>query len=160
MSKFRKDLRVGVLGAVAGLFSVSLFLLVARVDFYYEYLTWIESSGYQNYGGRVDSLWWIPVLLGQMSISVLVSLAAHRYFAARSPFLLWQAIGVGSLLGWLGLIFVALGLDLLMQGNINSAEHAIRMSDASLVAKYVAAVFACHVCYGSLINAAVREYAD
>lgn len=160
MSKFRKDLRVGVLGAVAGLFSVSLFLLVARVDSYYEYLARIEASSYQEYGGRVDSLWWIPVLLGQMSISVLVSLAAHRYLAGRSPFLLWQAIGVGSLLGWFALMFVALGIDILMQGNIGAAERAIRLSDAILIAKYVAAVFACHVCYGSLINAAVREYAD
>jgi hypothetical protein len=37
MSKLRRDLRLAVAGACSGLFSVSLYLLAARVTAYYDY---------------------------------------------------------------------------------------------------------------------------
>ena len=163
MSKLRGDLRVGVLGAAAGVFSVSAFLLAARVDSYYEYLNWLEETDFvAPYERSVEDLWWIPVLLGQVSQSILVALVVHRYLAnrVRSTFLLWQVIGAASLFGWVLFVLLAFGVDFVMRGNLNSAEHAITMVDFGYLAKYIAALLACHVCYGSLIKAAARQYAE
>jgi hypothetical protein len=159
MSELRKDLRIGLLGAAVGVFSVSMFLLVARIDSYYEYLAWIEQSSYEDYPRRVEDLWWIPVLLGQASLSVLAALAANHYLGGRlkSSFLLWQIIGVGSLLAWGLMFFVVFTVAGIMNGEMPSIGD-IKPSDFGYIAKYVSAVFACHVCYGSLINASAREY--
>ena len=159
MSKLRRDLRIGLLGAVAGVFSVSMFLLVARIDSYYEYLAWIGQISHENYPRRVEDLWWIPVLLGQASLSVLAALAANHYLGGclKSPFLLWQIIGVGSLLAW-GLMFlVFFTVAGIMNGEMPSIGD-IETRDFGYIAKYASAVFACHVCFGSLINASAREY--
>jgi hypothetical protein len=162
VSKLREDLRVGVLGAAAGVFSVSAFLLAARVDSYYEYLNWLEITEFSRYERRVEDLWWIPILLVQVSLSILAAVVVHRYLATRvrAPFLLWQVIGAGSLLGWGLLIFLAFSVDLVMRGNLDSVDHAFRLIDFANLAKYIAALVACHVFYGSLIKAAARQYAE
>ena len=161
MTKFREDLRVGVLGGVAGLFSVSLFLLVARIDSYYSYLNWLEVNNYAHYEGHVEDLWWVGLMLGQVSLSVISALVVHRYLGRDgvSPFLLWQVVSFGSLFGWGLSIVIVVSMDCLMRGNIESVMNALKPVSFGL-AKYVAAVIAGHVIYGSLVQAAVRQYED
>src|SRR5690348_1684500 len=103
MSKLKEDIRAGVLGAAAGLFAVSVWLLIARVDAYYAYLSWLHDTNFQQSWGRgVEDLWWVPIGIWHMMLSVTASLLVHRHLRTRlrSPFLLWQVIGSASLLGW------------------------------------------------------------
>jgi hypothetical protein len=101
MSKLREDVRVGMLGAAGGLFSISVFLLVARVDAYYAYLSWLEVTNYATYERGVEDLWWIPISFWHVLLSAVASLLVHRYLATRqkSPFFLWQMVGIIALLG-------------------------------------------------------------
>lgn len=161
MSKFWKDLRVGVLGATAGVFSVSLFLLVARVDSYYSYLKWLQGDSYGPYDERVEDLWWIALMLGQVALSVLASLVVHGYLGSRgaSPFLLWQAIGFGSLIAWGLAVFLIVGVNCIMNANLTAVERALGSIDFA-VAKYVSSVIACHVLFGTLVQSAVKQYEE
>jgi hypothetical protein len=161
MNKLREDLRVVSLGAAAGLFSVSVALLIARIDAYYEYLSWLnEERHYSMYQKGVEDLSWIPVSCWHILLSVVACLLVHRYLTVRSPFLLWQVIGITSLLGW-GLTFVlAVSLDSIARGNPNSIDHILNSKLLEDVAKYGSAVFACNVVYGSLIQASCRQYTE
>jgi hypothetical protein len=93
-------------------------------------------------------------------LSLVSSLIGHRYLTLRrkSPFLLWQLIGAFSLLGWVLTFSVFLVLESLTFGNTNSVTHLLRAINLASIAQYVAAVFACHVMYGSAIQASSREY--
>ena len=55
MSKLRRDLRLALAGACSGLFSVSMFLLLARVVAYYEYLR-VSVVNDTRYDGLEDLL--------------------------------------------------------------------------------------------------------
>ena len=161
MSKLSEDLRIGTLGAAAGLFSSSITLLIARIDTYY---AWIRESDYGAYG-RVDDLWWVPASTWHIILSVVASLLIHRYLAnrLRSPFLLWQVVGFTSLFGWGLTAFLALSLNCVVHGNLDavwSLEYFVTSGEALLVAKYVATVFACNVLYGSVISASSRQYIE
>jgi hypothetical protein len=154
MSKLRADFRVAMLGAAGGLFSVSVFLLLGRIDTYYAYL-----EAYHEDYRPVENLWWIPVVFWHMLLSLISSLIGHRYLTLRkSPFLLWQLIGAFSLLGWVLTFSVFVVLESLSVGNTNSVTWLLRSINLEFIAKYVAAVFACHVMYGSAIQASSREY--
>ncbi len=149
-----------MLGAAGGLLSVSVFLLVARVDAYYAYLSWLEETRYAAHGTGPEDLWWAPVSFWHVLLSVVAALLTHRYLATRrwSPFLLWQVIGLFSLLGW-GLTFsVGVGLDCLMRGSVGPLVHALSYVEVSYLAKYVSAVCACNVLYGSALQASSRQY--
>ena len=162
MSKLREDLRVGILGAAAGLFSISIVLMIARVDAYYAYLSWMhESTDFDSYDRGVENLWWVPVAIWHLILSVTASLLAHRHLTARlrSPFLLWQAIGAGSLLGWGLTVFLIIGMELLMSGgSMYAARHTFTLGDIVYIAKYVSVGFACNVIYGSIMQASSRQY--
>jgi hypothetical protein len=102
MGKLKEDLRVGVLGAFAGLFAISIALMIARIDAYYAYMSWLDEEAHIDaYYNRVENLWWIPIAIWHMILSITASLLAHRHLTSRlrSPFLLWQLIGMSSLLG-------------------------------------------------------------
>ena len=159
MSKLREDLSVGLLGVAAGLFSSSITLLVARIDAYYAYLARIQEDGYINYE-RVDRLLWIPASVWHIILSVVASLLVHRYLAARlrSPFLLWQVIGISSVFGWALTAFLIVGMSCVMEGDLSSLEHLLKSDDLLLIAKYAATVSACNVFYGSVISASSRQY--
>lgn len=163
MSKLREDLRVGILGAAAGLFSISVALLIARIDAWYEYLAWLEETNYYvPYEKGVEGLWWLPVFVWHMLLSVVASLLVHRYLIARgrSPFLLWQVIGLTSLFGW-GLTFVlVIGMEYVATGNLSALQYTLRPFELDNVAKYVAAVFACNVLYGSVMKASSQQYTE
>ena len=163
MSKLREDLRFGVLGAAAGLFSISVALLIGRIDAWYAYLSWVrETDHYSTYEKGVEGLWWLPVLVWHMLLSVVASLLVHRYLMTRvrSPFLLWQVIGLTCLLGW-GLTFVlAVGMECVAQGNLRSLEYSLRYFALDNIAKYVSAVFACNVFYGSVMKASSQQYTE
>ena len=149
-----------MLGAAGGVFSFSVFLLVARVDAYYAYLSRLEESNYEFYGRGAEDLWWVPIFFWHVLLSVVAALMTHRYLATRrwSPFLLWQVVGLFSLLGW-GLTFsVAVGLECLMRGSVDSLERALTFREVTYIAKYVSAVFACNVLYGSAMQTSSRQY--
>src|SRR6185503_1262255 len=133
MSKLREDLRVGILGAAAGLFSISIVLMIARVDSYYAYLSWLhETSNYNPYGRGAESLWWVPVTVWHLILSVTASLLAHRHLTTRlrSPFLLWQVIGTASLLGWVLTAFLIVGMEFLMSGgSMYAPRHTFTSGD-------------------------------
>ena len=156
MSKLRADIRVAMLGAASGLFSISVFLLLGRIDTYYAAL-----EAYPEDYRTVENLWWIPVAFWQMLLSLVASLIGHRYLTPRckSPFLLWQLIGAFSLLGWVLTFSVFLVLESVSVGHTNSLTYLLRAINLGFIAKYVAAVFACHVMYGSAIQASSRQYA-
>lgn len=162
MSKLSDDFRTGMLGAVGGLFTSSVFLLVERIDAHYIYLSRLEESHYVDHFGDVDNLWWMPVLFWHVTMFVAASFLVHRYLAVRrrSSFLLWQMIGVVALLGW-GLTFsVAVGLDCLMRGDIDSLERVMNSQGGWYVVKFVSAVFACNVAYGTVVQIAAGKYAE
>jgi len=155
MNKLRADFRVAMLGAAGGLFSVSVFLLLGRIDTYYAYL-----EVYDEHYRPVENLWWIPIAFWQVVLSLLSSLIGHRYLTHRrkSPFLLWQLIGAFSLLGWVLTFSIFLVLESISMGNTYSVTYLLSAINLEFIAQYVAAVFACHVMYGSAIQASSREY--
>lgn len=161
MNKLKEDVRAGVLGAAAGLFAISVSLLIARVDAYYAYLSWLNETHYrERYYEGVENLWWIPVGIWHLILSITASLLAHRYLTTRlrSPFLLWQVIGTASLLGW-GLTFLLmLSIDCLMTGRLHPLQPIFVSNDAAMVAKYLATGFACNVVYASVMKASVSQY--
>jgi hypothetical protein len=159
MSKLRRDVRIAMLGAAAGLFSVGVFLLFARIDAYYTYL---EVRTYAPHYGGVESLWWIPVAFWHVLLSIAASLVAHRYLTsahASAQFLLWQAIGAFVLLGWALSFFTVVALEGLMSGEINSFSLLYRI-DVPSIFKFASSVFASHVMYGSAMHASSREYLE
>lgn len=162
MNKLREDVRAGVLGAAAGLFAISVALLIARIDAYYAYLSWLHETDYRvSWGRGVENLWWVPVGIWHLILSITASLLAHRYLTTRvrSPFLLWQVIGTASLLGWGLTLSLAVSMDCLMNGNLLSLDRLLTSSDVAIIAKYVSAAFACNVFYGSVMKASSGQYA-
>jgi len=159
VNKLSEDLRIGILGAAAGLFSSSITLLIARIDAYYAYLSRIQEDGYINYE-RVDRLLWIPISVWHIILLVVASLLVHRYLATRlrSPFLLWQVVGIASLFGWALTAFLIVGMSCVMEGDLSTLEHLLKSDDALLIAKYAATVSTCNVFYASVISASSRQY--
>lgn len=160
MGKPWKDVRAAFAGMCCGLFSVSVFLLAARVDSYYEYLRWLEETRYsERYDRGVESLWWVPLALWHAVLSIVASLLMHRYLTSYrvSTFLRWQAIGVVTLLGWVLTGVLALTIDCLMEGDLSSLEYKLSYIHYDRVAKFVAIVFASNVLYGSALQAALHE---
>lgn len=158
MQELKSDFRIGILGAAAGLFTSGVILLIARIDSYYHYLSWIQTDPYYE---RVENLWWIPFAFWHIVLSVSAAVLVHRYLMGRvrSPFLLWQIVGMAALLGW-GLTFaLGLALDCIMRGDVN-LEFTMRVLKLDVIEKYVSAAFACNVFYGSVMNASCRQYFD
>ncbi len=161
MRKLAQDLRLGLLGAAAALFAGSVTLLIARIDTYYAYLTWMSETD-AHYDRGVEGLWWVPAFVWHMLISVVASLVVHRYMAnrLRSTFLLWQVVGGVSLLGWGLTAFLLVGLDWVMTGRLLSLERLMNSVEFGLIAKYVATTIACNVVYGSVMHASSRQYVE
>ena len=161
MNKLREDVRVGILGAAAGLFSISIPLMIARIDAFYAYLAWLDkSTTYDSYDRGVEELWWVPITIWHVILFVTAALLAHRHLATRlrSPFLLWQVIGVATLLGWGLTVFLAVGMECLMRGNLEALHQALNFELTVNIAKYVSAGFACNVFYGSVMKASSIQY--
>ena len=160
MSKLSEDVRIGILGAAAGLFSSSVSLLIARIDSYYSYISRLGEINYPQYDRPVEDLSWIPTCAWQIVLSVVASLLVHRYLASRfkSPFLLWQVVGIASLFGWALTLFLAVSLECLVRGNLYPLEQLAASDIVGPIAKYTSTVFACSVFYGSVINASYRQY--
>jgi hypothetical protein len=159
MSKLRRDLRLAMAGACSGLFSVSLYLLAARVTTYYDYLTFSEANGYNVRYNSAEELWWMPIAAWHIVLSIVASLLVHRYIAAGrvSTFLRWQAIGFLPLIGWVLSAFIAIGLECLIRGRSWPIEQAWGMFKFIPIAQFVAAVFASNVLYGTAVQAAAAE---
>jgi hypothetical protein len=160
VSKLSEDFNIGILGVAAGLFSSSVILLIARIDAYYG---WIR--GTSNAYERVADLWWVPASVWHIVLSIVAALLIHRYLKdhIRSPFLLWQVVGITSLFGWALTAFVVVSLNCVMHGDlraVRSLDRFLISDEALLVAKYVATVFACNVLYGSVISASSRQYVE
>lgn len=161
MDKLIKDLRVGTLGAAAGLFSSSVTLLVARIDSYYHYLSLRSETDYGSYHA-VDGLLWMPAFVWHLLLSVVATLLVHRYLTIRprSTFLLWQVIGLASLVGWVFTAFLVIGLDCVMNGNLNTLQRAANSDEIATIAKYVSTVFACNVFYGCVMHFSSQQYTE
>ena len=162
MSKLRRDLRIALAGACSGLFSVSLFLLGARVVAYYDYLRFREFSHYATRYDTIEDLWWVPVVVWQVVLASLSALLMHRYLPASrtSIFLRWQAIGLVVFAGWGLTVFIAVGMECLIRANLNPIEQTYNMFKFADVAQFVAAVFASNVLYGSAIQAASENLSE
>ena len=161
MNKLLNDFRTAMLGVAGGIFTFSIFLLIDRIDSYYIYLSRVSGEGYESYR-VVEELWWIPVAFWHVLLFIVASFVAHRYSANRywSPFLLWQTVGVITLLGWLLTLSIATGLECLMIGSMYPLETAANMFLTWFTVKFAAAVFACNVIYSSLIHSAASQYAN
>ncbi|HKY42484.1 MAG TPA: hypothetical protein VJM50_05285 [Pyrinomonadaceae bacterium] len=162
MNKLREDLSIGLLGAAAGLFSSSVLLLIDRIDAYYAYLASLGETDQSCYTDFVRELWWIVPTFWHVLLSIVAACLVHRYLKNRlkSPFLLWQVVGITAMLGWVLTVFVGFSLECLMRGNLNSLAYAVTSEKLADLAKYASAVFACNVVYGSVINAASRQYEE
>jgi len=158
MNKLRRDLRVVLSGACVGLFSSGLFLLAARIDSYYAYLKWIRASNYSGYYG-VEDLWWFPVVIWHVVLTIVASLLMHRYLAIDrvSLFLRWQAIGLVALVGWGLTVSIGCILECVTRGNTMSIENLLSGVRFDIIAQFIATVFAANVLYGSAIHAASSE---
>ena len=159
MSKLKEDVRAGILGAAAGLISISISLMIARIDAYYAYLSWLAETNHESYSG-VENLWWVPGAVWHLILSITASLLAHRYLSTRlrSPFLLWQVIGIASLLGWGLTVLLAVGVGCLMTGDLYAVQRGINSGEAAIIAKYVSTAFASSVFYASIIKASSGQY--
>ena len=159
MKKLREDLSIALLGAAAGLFSSTIMLFLYRIDAYYTYLSSPEETGYLS---ELRELWWIPPTFWHMVLSVVAACLVHRYLKnqLKSPFILWQVVGFTAILGWVLTIFFAFSLDCLMRGNLDSLEYELTPEKLAALAKTSSASFACNVFYGSVINAASRQYSE
>src|SRR5205823_3113069 len=91
----------------------------------------------------------------------VASLVVHRYLAIRfkSPFLLWQVVGITSLFGWGLTILLIVSMEYVVSPELWTLERIVKSFEAGFLAKYVSTVFACNVFYGSVINASSRQYA-
>jgi hypothetical protein len=141
-----------------GLFSSGLFLLAARIDSYYAYLKWIRASNYSGYYG-VEDLWWFPVVIWHVVLTIVASLLMHRYLAIDrvSLFLRWQAIGLVALVGWGLTVSIGCILECVTRGNTMSIENLLSGVRFDIIAQFIATVFAANVLYGSAIHAASSE---
>src|SRR6185369_9642911 len=159
MSKLRRDLRLAMAGACSGLFSVSVFLLGARVTTYYEYLGFRYISGYETTYDKVDDLWWVPVVMWHVILSIVASLLMHRYLPASrtSTFLRWQAIGFVVLAAWGFTAFLVVGMECLIRGNTTPVEQFYDMFKLVPVAQFIAVIFASNVLYSSAVQIAATE---
>lgn len=159
MRKLTEDARIGLLGAAAGLFSSSVILLIDRIDRYYAYLS---SSIDADYNKGLRELWWLPVAFWHVLLSVVASFLVHRYLThrIRSPFLLWQVVGITTVLGWGLSTALVVSLQCVMSGDLDAFEHLVLSMDVAAIAKYVSVAFACNAFYGSVINASSRQYAE
>ena len=160
MNKLSEDLRIGILGAAAGLFSTSITLLIARIDTYYAYLASLrETTDYRDLE-RVARLEWIPASVWHIILCVVASLLIHRYLMPhlKSPFLLWQLIGITSLFGWVLTAFLIVSMKCVIEGDLSSLNQLMRPDDALFIAKYAATVSTCNVFYASVISASSRQY--
>jgi hypothetical protein len=157
-----EDLRAGTLGAAAGVFSVGVTLLIARIDSYYAYLSWLETTSDSQYYDRAEALWWIPFGVWHVVLAIVASLLVHRYLTARvrSRFLLWQVIGAAALLGWGLTFFAGLSIDCVMLKDLDPFARALNSLQVGNTAKYLSAAFACNVFYGSVIAASSRHYIE
>jgi hypothetical protein len=136
--------------------------LIARIDAYYTYLSSLEWTSYTMHGAGVERLWWIPAAFWHLLLSIVASLLVHRYLTVfrRSPFLLWQVIGLTCLVGWGLTLVLGLSMEMVMNGNLNSLEYTLNSGEAGYIAKYVATAFACNVFYGSVMQASSRQYRE
>ncbi len=161
MNKLKEDYRAGVLGAAAGLFAISVVLMIARIDAYYAYLSWLHETDRETWGRGVENLWWVPVGIWHLILSVTASLLAHRHLTTRlrSPFLLWQVIGTASLLGWGVTLFLLVSMDCFMDGNLFPLNRLLNSHDVAIIIKYVSTAFACNVFYSSVMKASSGQYA-
>jgi len=157
VSKLIEDVRIATLGAAAALLSSGLTLPIARIDTYY---AWLEEN-YAPYERGVEALWWIPAVFWHLILSVVASLMVHRYLANRlkSPFLVWQVVGITSLFGWVLTLVLVVSMECLVQGNLSPLPLPVNYDKLLLIAKYVSTVFACNVFYGSVMNASAGQYA-
>ena len=155
MNNLKEDIRAVFLGATGGLFSFSVFLLVARVDTYYVYLSCVDENDYADFCRDVERLHWMPFCFWHLVLSVVASLMVHRYLPAlrNSPFLLWQTVGITTLLGWLLSFCIAVGLDCLMSGDMDPLKRALAPGKYGDLAKYVSVALACNVLFGSAMLA-------
>src|SRR5215470_6151916 len=161
MRKLKEDLRVGILGAAAGLFSLCVPLMIARIDAYYAYLSWLDETHYSDSYYRPEDLSWIPLGIWHLILSVVAALLVHRYLSTRvkSTFLLWQVIGIASLVGWGLTAVLAIGIGCLMRGDLYPLEHMLHAGEAAAsIAKYVSVAFASNVLYASIMKASSRQY--
>jgi len=161
VNKLKEDVRVGILGAAAGLFSISISLMIARIDAFHAYLSRLDEIAiYVPYDRGVENLWWVPIAVWHLILSITAALLAHRHLTTRlsSPFLLWQVIGIASLLGWGLTVLLAVGMECLMSGNLYAVAHAINPREAASIAKYVSVAFASNVFYASVMKACFRQY--
>jgi len=161
MNKLRGDFRTAILGVAGGVFTFSVFLLIDRIDSYYTYLSQVHEEGYESYTS-INDLWWIPGTFWHALLFIVASFMAHRYLANRfrSPFLLWQMIGVITLLGWLLTLSIATSLDCVMQGGLYPLGRAVNIFLTWFSVKFIAAIFASNVIYSSLIHSAASQYAS
>ena len=162
MNKLREDLSIGLLGGAAGLFSSSVILLIARIDTYYASLPRVGEEDQFTNGRALRELWWIPPTFWHVLLSIVAACLVHRYLKNRfkSPFLLWQVVGFTTMFGWLLTSFFAFSLECVVRGNLHPLDYAITSEALAEIAKYASAVFACNVVYGSVINAASRQYVE
>ena len=160
MTNLRDDLRAAFLGATGGLFSFSVFLLVARVDDYYAFLSCLDQNDYADFCRNVENLNWMPICFWHLVLSVVASLMVHRYLPAlrNTPFLLWQTVGITTLFGWVFSFCIVVGLDCLMSGHIGPVERALTSAKYGDLAKYISVGLACNVLFGSAMQASSTRY--
>ena len=160
MTNLRDDLRAAFLGATGGLFSFSVFLLVARVDTYYKFLSCLDENNSGDFCRNVENLRWMPFCFWHLVLSVVASLMVHRYLPAlrNTPFFLWQTVGITTLLGWLLSFCIVVGLECLMSGNLDRLERALTSAPYADLAKYLAVGLACNVLFGTAMLASSTRY--
>lgn len=165
MSKLLSDWRTGMLGAVGGVFSCAVLLLVERVEAYHAELQRLASEGYleepgiTSYSTSLHPLWWAAPALWHIILFVVASFFVHRYFRrTNSPFLLWQAVGAAAIVSWALSLFLFVSLDAMITNDIASWETVLDSSKQWYAFKLVASVAAINTVYSTAIQIAAKHY--
>ena len=171
LNNLMKVWRTALLGAINGLFSSAVYLMVYRFDEYYAELQrsrWIaqaKADGLCTLTIGVNPFWWVPASCWHIILFIVSSLFIHRYLAKRfrSVFLLWQFIGLMVMVGWGITVLIGTILDgYLVKGEVPleailGGVIYYTLYESSVI-KFLALMMAINVIYGTVMQVAARHY--
>ncbi len=165
--------RVVLLGAIGGLFSSALYLMVSRAEEYFAELSYQEELAREALNPHHmiacrfnlwNPLWWVNASCWNIVLFIVASLLVHRYLTRRvkSVFLLWQCVGLTVIAGW-GLTIL---LGTILEGYLRKGEFPLETilegmifaSNQVNAFKFVTLMLGINVIYGTMAQVSGGYY--
>jgi len=171
--KSKKVFNILLLGAVDGVFSSAVLVVIDRVNYYYDELRNKETLKeieriFQETGTHIlpwvpqrSPLWWIGSACLNILMYVIASLAAHYLLAKRvSMFLLWQIVSLIVILEWIIVSLIALSLEWLLTAKSVQWSQLMTSSDLGFALGYIGITIGINILYGASLHVSVRYYSE